>query len=59
MKDLIRKDARVCFIPDNMETHTITTYRLAREKFLCTYFSESACGLTSNQSMRSKKREKV
>ncbi len=58
MKDLIRKDARVCLIPDYMETHTITTYRLASEDFLRSYFPESAYGLTPNQSMKSKKRKR-
>ena len=43
MKDSMKKDARVCLIPDYMETHTITTYRLASDKFLRTYFPESAC----------------
>ena len=46
MKDSMKKDARVCLIPDYMETHTITTYRLASDKFLRTYFPESAYGLT-------------
>lgn len=38
-----------------METHTITTYRLASDKFLRTYFPESAYGLTPNPSMKFKK----
>ena len=33
MKDSMKKDARVCLIPDYMETHTITTYRLAVTNF--------------------------
>lgn len=54
----MRKDARVCLIPDYMETHTITTYRLASDKFLRTYFPESAYGLTPNPSMKSKRRKR-
>lgn len=38
-----------------METHTITTYRLASDKFLRTYFPESAYGLTPNPSMKFKR----
>ena len=55
MKDLFRKDAGVCLIPDYMETHTITTYRLANEEFLRTYFPESAYGLTPNKYIKSQK----
>ena len=58
MKDSMKKDARVCLIPDYMETHTITTYRLASDKFLRTYFPESAYGLTPNPSMKSKRRKR-
>jgi|GEM_PF-980387 hypothetical protein len=58
MKDSMKKDARVCLIPDYMETHTITTYRLASDKFLRTYFPESAYGLTPNPSMKFKKRKR-
>ena len=54
MKDLFRKDAGVCLIPDYMETHTITTYRLASEEFLRTYFPKSAYGLTPNKYIKSK-----
>lgn len=58
MKDLIKKDARVYLIPDYMETHTITTYRLASEEFIRSYFPECVYGLTPNQSMKSKKRKR-
>lgn len=56
MKDSMKKDARVCLILDYMETHTITTYRLASDKFLRTYFPESAYGLTPSMKF---KRESV
>ena len=49
------KDARVCLIPDYMETHTITTYRLASDKFLRTYFPESAYGLTPSMKFKRRK----
>ena len=39
-----------------METHTITTYSLANEAFLRTYFPECVYGLTPS---RSSKRESV
>ena len=55
MKDSIKKDARVCLIPDYMETHTITTYRLASEKFLRTYFPESAYRLTPSMKFKRRK----
>ncbi len=58
MKDSMKKDAGVYLIPDYMETHTITTYRLASDKFLRTYFPESAYGLTPNPSMKSKRRKR-
>ena len=54
----MKKDAGVYLIPDYMETHTITTYRLASDKFLRTYFPESAYGLTPNPSMKSKRRKR-
>ena len=54
MKDSMKKDARVCLIPDYMETHTITTYRLASDKFLRTYFPESAYGLTIHEVQKEK-----
>ena len=56
MKDSMKKDARVCLIPDYMETHTITTYRLASDKFLRTYFPESAYGLTPSMKFKRRKR---
>lgn len=56
MKDSMKKDARVCLIPDYMETHTITTYRLASDKFLRTYFLESAYGLTPSMKFKRRKR---
>lgn len=58
MKDLIKKDARVYLIPDYMETHTITTYRLASEEFIRSYFPESAYGLTPNKYVKSKKKKR-
>ena len=39
-----------------METHTITTYSLANEAFLHTYFPECVYGLTPNKKF---KRESV
>ncbi len=57
MKDLMKKEARVYLIPDYMKTHTITTYSLANEAFLRTYFPESAYGLTPNKYLKSKKRK--
>ena len=56
MKDSMKKDARVCLIPDYMETHTITTYRLASDKFLRTYFPESVYGLTPSIKFKRRKR---
>lgn len=56
MKDSMKKDARVCLILDYMETHTITTYRLASDKFLRTYFPESAYGLTPSMKFKRRKR---
>ncbi len=58
MKDLMKKEARVYLIPDYMKTNTITTYSLANEAFLRTYFPESAYGLTPNKYLKSKKRKR-
>ncbi|MEY8708764.1 hypothetical protein AALK94_15865 [Bacteroides faecichinchillae] len=55
MKDSMKKDAGVYLIPDYMETHTITTYRLASDKFLRTYFPESAYGLTPSMKFKRRK----
>ena len=52
MKDLIKKDAKVYLIPEQMET--ITTYSLVNEAFLRKYFPESVYGLTPVK--KSKKR---
>ena len=38
-----------------METHTITTYRLANEAFLRTYFPECVYGLTPNKKFKKRK----
>ena len=56
MKDQIRKDAKVYLIPDYMETHTITTYSLANEPFLRTYFPECVYGLTPSKKFKKRKR---
>ena len=56
MKDLIRKDAKVYLIPDSVETHTITTYSLANEAFLRTYFPECVYGLTPSKKSKKRKR---
>jgi len=56
MKDLKKKDAGFYLIPDYMETHTITTYNLANEAFLRSYFPENVYGLTPN--VKSKKRKR-
>ena len=56
MKDSMKKDARVCLIPDYMETHTITTYSLANEAFLRTYFPECVYGLTPSKKFKKRKR---
>jgi hypothetical protein len=56
MKDSMKKDARVCLIPDYMETHTITTYSLANEAFLRTYFPECMYGLTPSKKSKKRKR---
>ena len=43
-------------LPDSVETHTVTTYSLANEAFLRTYFPECVYGLTPSKKSKKRKR---